>query len=185
MSEITAGEKHFFYDENQGENLLNLLLAQKLLVDNPCSGKGVCGKCRVRVVSGKLPPPCETEKQLLGQEELNRGIRLACTVIPKGDLQIELLHKERKHKILSDGYVPEFAFRPAVRKQRIYLEKASLEAQTPAAQQIRQQTGVRRIAYEALKSFAFEPGEYTAVIAGGNPEQSAVMAGNPELSAAM
>lgn len=26
-----------------------------------------------------------------------------------GDIQVELLQKERKHKVLTEGYVPEFA----------------------------------------------------------------------------
>lgn len=40
------------YDYEPGASLLEILLAQNIFIDNPCNGKGVCGKCKVRIVSG-------------------------------------------------------------------------------------------------------------------------------------
>ena len=34
------------FEYEAGSTLLELLLAQKFFVDNPCNGKGVCGECR-------------------------------------------------------------------------------------------------------------------------------------------
>ena len=39
------------YDYEPGASLLEILLAQNIFIDNPCNGKGVCGKCKVRIVS--------------------------------------------------------------------------------------------------------------------------------------
>ena len=42
------------YDYEPGASLLEILLAQNIFIDNPCNGKGVCGKCKVRIVSGEV-----------------------------------------------------------------------------------------------------------------------------------
>jgi len=61
-----------------------------------CGGAGVCGKCRVRCVAGRLAPPTTSERATLSQAELDAGYRLACQAIPDPDaldphtLKIEL-----------------------------------------------------------------------------------------------
>ena len=42
---------------NPGDNLLELARRGNVAIDAPCSGNGVCGKCRVRLVSGELDAP--------------------------------------------------------------------------------------------------------------------------------
>ena len=44
-------------------NLLECLRLEGLLPESPCNGKGLCGKCRVRVISGAVSPL--TEQDLL------------------------------------------------------------------------------------------------------------------------
>ena len=63
----------------------------------------------MRIVDGEVSKVSATEQKLLSQEELTQGIRLACMACVSGDIQIELLQKERKHKVLTEGYVPKFA----------------------------------------------------------------------------
>ena len=100
----------------ENANLLQTLLDAGVFVDNPCNGTGVCGKCKVRVVSGKCSPVSETERAILTQEEITEGIRLSCmTEIccfgedgSENEVEIETLQKERKHKVLTKGYMPEF-----------------------------------------------------------------------------
>lgn len=66
----------------EGTNLYELL-AQKDLVDGPCGGKGVCGKCRV-VVDG-VPT-------------------LACTYVVLHDSEVITTPKEEIQDIVSSGY---------------------------------------------------------------------------------
>jgi uncharacterized 2Fe-2S/4Fe-4S cluster protein (DUF4445 family) len=47
-----------------------------ILVPAPCGGRGVCGSCGVRVVSGELAPPDPYEQAGLARAPL--GVRLAC-----------------------------------------------------------------------------------------------------------
>lgn len=119
MPEIKIQPAGKIYHYEAGGSLLEILLAQKIFVDNPCNGKGVCGKCRVRILSGDVPEVCETERKLLREEEWRAGIRLSCLVRPECDLEIELLTKDREGKVLTGGYVPEFSFAPDVRKQSV------------------------------------------------------------------
>ena len=91
-----------------GANLLQALLDAGIFVDNACSGKGICGKCKVKVLKGSLSETSETEKKVLKEQELTDGIRLSCLAEVTGDVEIALLQKERKHKVLTGGYIPEF-----------------------------------------------------------------------------
>lgn len=90
------------------ENLLKGLLEAGVFVDNPCNGKGLCGKCKLRILSGNVSPMSETEKEFLKPEEIRDGIRLSCMTEILGDVEVETLHKERKHEVLTKGYMPEF-----------------------------------------------------------------------------
>ena len=98
----------------QGSRLLQALLANGVFVDNPCNGTGVCGKCKVRVLEiednnhGAVSAMTETERQMLKPEEISGGIRLSCMTNVYGDIQVELLQKERKHRVLTGGYMPQF-----------------------------------------------------------------------------
>ncbi|MBO7667311.1 MAG: 2Fe-2S iron-sulfur cluster binding domain-containing protein, partial [Firmicutes bacterium] len=44
--------------------------------NNPCGGRGKCGKCRVRTAGGSAPTAAE--RDVLSEEELAAGWRLAC-----------------------------------------------------------------------------------------------------------
>lgn len=90
------------------ENLLKRLLKDNIFINNPCNGKGTCGKCKVKVISGELSPICSSEKELLTNTEINQGIRLACFAEASGPVELMIIDQERSHKILTGGYVPNF-----------------------------------------------------------------------------
>ncbi len=52
------------------ENLLEKLRKEGRFVENPCNGKGICGKCKVKILSGDAGEVTETEKHFLSEEEL-------------------------------------------------------------------------------------------------------------------
>ncbi len=60
---------------NAGDNLLELARRANVAIDAPCSGNGSCGKCRVKLVEGRL----ETIKSRhITDEEYEAGWRLSC-----------------------------------------------------------------------------------------------------------
>jgi Na+-transporting NADH:ubiquinone oxidoreductase subunit NqrF len=61
----------------KGANLYEVLKKNKLLGDYPCAGKGICGKCKVKITSG-APASTPDDERHLTREELEEGVRLAC-----------------------------------------------------------------------------------------------------------
>jgi uncharacterized 2Fe-2S/4Fe-4S cluster protein (DUF4445 family) len=108
MAEIIFKQRAGCISCSDGDNLMQVLLDAGIFVDNPCSGKGLCGKCKVRVLSGNPSVMSDTEKKLLKQEEIVSGVRLSCLTEVSGHMEIELLQKEGQHKVLTKGYIPEF-----------------------------------------------------------------------------
>ncbi len=92
----SKGEKKIIINKNEtvipvnGDNtLLNFLSEKKIYIPSACGGKGTCGHCKVKVINGGgniLP----TEELLLSKAEKQDGIRLACQVKVKEDIEIEL-----------------------------------------------------------------------------------------------
>lgn len=91
-----------------GTNLLHLLTAHQVYIENPCSGKGTCGKCKVRLCCGEFSPITPTERKKLKPGELESLIRLACETQVLADGEVELLDRQRQHQFLAEGYCPEF-----------------------------------------------------------------------------
>ena len=77
-------------------------------ISMPCGGHGKCGKCKV-FVKGMVKPLTETEKSLLSDEEIKKGIRLACKLIAVGDTEIKLSENFGKAEIITDGFMDEFS----------------------------------------------------------------------------
>jgi Na+-transporting NADH:ubiquinone oxidoreductase subunit F len=72
-----------------GSKLLTVLNQSELFLASACGGKGTCGQCRVKVMSGggaMLP----TEASLINKREAATGVRLACQLKVKQALNIEV-----------------------------------------------------------------------------------------------
>lgn len=167
MPKITIEPSGRAIEYAPGRTLLDILLDDGVFVNNPCNGKGTCGKCRVRTKSGDFPEPSETERHLLTADDLNAGVRLSCLVQPVGDIGIELMHKERKHEVLTTGIMPDFDFDVDVVKRLVTVHRPTLDDQTPFEDQLCAQLGVSSIDAGVLADAALVPGDYTAVLHGG------------------
>ena len=72
-----------------GEKLLSVLGDNRILIPSACAGAGTCGLCRVAVIEGggsTLP----TEATLLTRSERNAGQRLACQVVVRGNMTLDV-----------------------------------------------------------------------------------------------
>ncbi len=72
-----------------GVNLLDACHRAGVGIPASCGGKGICGKCRVRIVKGELPPHTGHE-QAMSMAEVEAGWRLACLAIVEQDIEIEV-----------------------------------------------------------------------------------------------
>ncbi len=70
-----------------GNSLLTYLTANKVKISSSCGGKGSCGYCKVKLLSGggQILP---TEEIFMSREEKQNNIRLACQVKVKEDIDI-------------------------------------------------------------------------------------------------
>ena len=67
----------------------------------PCGGHGICGKCRV-VVDGDVSPITDTERRLLSDAAIRKGVRLACLTYVAGDCTVQLESADNP-RICTDG----------------------------------------------------------------------------------
>ncbi|MBW2268959.1 MAG: NADH:ubiquinone reductase (Na(+)-transporting) subunit F [Deltaproteobacteria bacterium] len=84
---INGGDK--VLETKSGSTLLGTLADNKIFVPSACGGKGSCGVCTLKVFEGGgaiLP----TELSHISRGEAREGVRLACQVKVKQDLEIEV-----------------------------------------------------------------------------------------------
>src|SRR5512138_2546690 len=55
-----------------------------------CGGEGSCGRCIVRVMSGRVSPPTAIERAELGPEQTAAGWRLSCQTEIASDISIHI-----------------------------------------------------------------------------------------------
>ena len=85
---------------NGGDSLLSYFAQNKIFIPSACGGKATCGYCKVEVLSGGghiLP----TEEVFVKREDRLKGIRLACQVKVKNDIEVlisEDLLEAREYK---------------------------------------------------------------------------------------
>lgn len=68
-------------------NLLEVLQKNHIYPSAFCGGKGICGKCKVRVLEGSLPIT-EDDRRIFSESELESGMRLSCLAEVKTPLSI-------------------------------------------------------------------------------------------------
>jgi len=70
-----------------GQTLLEALNGQQIFIPSACGGQGTCGYCKVTVLSGG-GPVLATELPYLARREIRAGLRLACQVKVRQDLEL-------------------------------------------------------------------------------------------------
>lgn len=91
MAKVTVvyGEKVKTVDAEIGSILGDAIAATGLPLEQPCAGRGTCGKCKVLIETG-VAAPDEIELEHLTQGELAVGNRLACRARVEGDVRVVL-----------------------------------------------------------------------------------------------
>ena len=88
---LIYGENEVTLETEAGALLGDVVARSGLPLEQPCAGRGTCGKCKVLVESqGGLKPPDEVERANLTPGEIAVGNRLACRAHLDGDARITL-----------------------------------------------------------------------------------------------
>ncbi|MCL6478398.1 MAG: ASKHA domain-containing protein [Peptococcaceae bacterium] len=121
-----------------GVTVLEAAAAAGVQVEGTCGGRGTCGKCRVRVLSGVAGEPSGAEQKFLSQAELASGQVLACQCKLTGDAVIQVAAAEDAHrrKSLLGGDNEVLPVEPAVIKKYLCLNPPNVEDQTPDLERV-------------------------------------------------
>ena len=71
------------------ETVMQVLRRGGYEIEGPCNGQGICGKCRIRV-ENPADVPQTPHRRISETEAREKGIRLACRLIPPGDITVHL-----------------------------------------------------------------------------------------------
>jgi len=111
-----------------GRTIWEALHNTNIDLEGECGGLGKCGKCRVRVLSTGIGRPSVEEERLLGREELEQGVRLACRTPVNEDMVISTAENEAREEyfqILTTSHEATAVHRPPLRLKPL-VEKRSV-----------------------------------------------------------
>jgi len=94
------------------ESLLETARRAGVALDAPCGGKGTCGKCKVRVLSGSVSTNAHRAEAGISKQEFEDGWRLACVSCPQSDVKVSVPETARAYqsRIKADGQFENAAF---------------------------------------------------------------------------
>lgn len=112
---------------HKGETILEAIGRSGVKLPSICGGKGLCGKCVVRVLKGDVSSPSSQELKLLG-EKIRMGFRLACQTKILGDVEVEIPRESLKRapRIVVEGLEAAVTFNPMVREVDVHVDKPGL-----------------------------------------------------------
>jgi len=131
---------------SHGESILESLQNSGIYLQASCGGKGVCGRCKIRVIEGKI----KTEVFFsITEQERAKGYVLACQSYPESDIFIEIPEKlitvsERISKAYTDiieKHFKEKQLNPSVKKIHLKLRQPSIEDSQADFERIKQVLG--------------------------------------------
>ena len=159
----------------RGDLLSDVLRAAGVPMSLYCGGRGVCGKCLVRIVRGEVSPAGEREAAFLGEKRVRSGLRLACLTRVRGDLDVKVPGSSLLGDIavLDVGLEVRIRPDPAVRKFSFIVPAPGLADPVSAVESIERKIGKRLrfsagAAARAAAVMGREGGRVTATILDGN-----------------
>ncbi|GAB4112450.1 MAG: ASKHA domain-containing protein [Candidatus Caldatribacteriota bacterium] len=131
---------------------MEALTKADILIETPCGGKGICGKCKILIKSG-ITNLSELEKKLISPQEIEKGFRLACQTRIFYPCEIKIPSEIRLNlqPVLSPlqkgerkGYKKNFPLEPETEKFFLVLAKPVLNDQRSDWERILEELSKRR-----------------------------------------
>ncbi len=136
------------------QNVLEIARDAGVGIASLCGGAGLCGACRVQILTGPVSPPAAAEREALTAAELAAGYRLACLTRPLGDVQIHIPPRSltTEQRLQIEGQVRPAEVAPAVRGVAVQLTPPTLTDlradATRLADALRRQTGIDGVTFD-------------------------------------
>ncbi len=115
-------------DVDQSQDLLSAAQGAGIALSAVCGGVGICGDCKVRLVTGMLSQITAVEKQFFTDAELQAGWRLACQAFPLSDVKIEIPPESltATQRLQLEGHDQSVELAPAVHAEIIHISPPDL-----------------------------------------------------------
>ncbi|MHA1382495.1 MAG: ASKHA domain-containing protein [Candidatus Helarchaeota archaeon] len=114
----------------EGRSVLEAAQENGIDIVSICGGAGKCGKCKI-IISKYAPVSgiSKKERELLSEDEINKGIRLACLTKVFGDITIKVPESSRtgRQRLQIEGIETPIELDPSVKKYYVELNKPTLE----------------------------------------------------------
>lgn len=95
---VTFLPQNIQIEAKKEENILDIAIRAGISIDGTCNHTGRCGKCKVKITIGKTSDIEAEEKNVLTEEEIKKGYRLACKVHPYSDVRVFVTESEKKDR---------------------------------------------------------------------------------------
>jgi uncharacterized 2Fe-2S/4Fe-4S cluster protein (DUF4445 family) len=108
----------------RGESIMEALRKVNIDLEGDCGGLVKCGKCRVKVLTSIDFPPESEVHDLLDEEEIKQGFRLACSTAINKDMTVYLDESNsgmEYFQILKAGETPVLQLDPLIDKRSVTL----------------------------------------------------------------
>jgi uncharacterized 2Fe-2S/4Fe-4S cluster protein (DUF4445 family) len=156
------------------KNLLEALQHANISLDAVCGGRGLCGRCRVRLV-GEEGEVTNASQKHLARGDIEDGVRLACQVSPHENMRVEIPQESllQTQKILVYGMRHTILLKSNIQKYHFILDSPTLHDTRSDLTRILDALGkvkIDEIELDALRRLPYVLREYdfsiTVVIAG-------------------
>jgi uncharacterized 2Fe-2S/4Fe-4S cluster protein (DUF4445 family) len=116
----------------KGDTIYTTSIRSGISLGSICGGKSSCGRCKVRILSGRCSPITKNEKMHLSEEEIRDGYRLACIARILSDLKIMLPQITlAQPRLQLKGIEPKIEIDPVISLYNLKLSEPSLENPLP------------------------------------------------------
>lgn len=154
------------------DSILTGAIKAGLYMESNCGGRGSCGKCKIRLLSGEVSDVTKEEISALSKEERSKGYRLACRLFAKSDIVVQMQEdrKEVTRKSIN-SVLPEGFFIKPRKLATVILEKRVKESNEESI-------GPYGVAFDVGTTsvvgmlWNLKTGEYIDSIAKANPQRA-------------
>ncbi|MCW3978922.1 MAG: ASKHA domain-containing protein, partial [Candidatus Bathyarchaeota archaeon] len=120
---------------NRGITIIEAVAMMGAEIASICGGNQACGKCKViiKTEEGSTSPLTPRERQLLTEEEIQRGLRLACAARVLGDVTVVVPEESRRgrQRLQTEGIETPVEVDPFVKKITLRFPEPTISAQEP------------------------------------------------------
>lgn len=122
--DLNGGKKRL--ECRSGMTLFAALRMNKLYLPTGCGARGLCGQCKVRLMSGEANLLTDSEVRLVSEEERAKGYRLGCQLRLSGNVSVEIpeaAFTARQYQVAVAGITP---LTPDIRRFSFALPESEL-----------------------------------------------------------